>query len=91
MFFCCITPLIVIFRLVKLSRNSLRDGEKEENCKTCAMKTLLYTFVDVGLLAKLFAKVLLEEAAVVSISEFTTFLCQRIRFIATATGLISSF
>ena len=55
------------------------------------MKTLLYTFVDVGLLAKLFAKVLLEEAAVVSISEFTTFLCQRIRFIVTATGLISSF
>ena len=40
------------------------------------MKTLLYTFVDVGLLAKLFAKVLLEEAVVVSISEITTFLCQ---------------
>jgi len=52
-----------LYRLGRRSRNFLRVGEREGNYKTCAMRTLPSTYVNVDLSAKLYAKVLWEEAA----------------------------
>ena len=57
---------VIFNRLAKRSRNFLRVGEREENCKTCAMRTLPFIFVDVDLSAKLYARDLLEGGAKVS-------------------------
>ena len=53
-------------RLAKLSRNSSRAGERDENFKTCAMRTLHYIFVDVDLSAKSYVRDLWVEVATVS-------------------------
>ena len=53
-------------RLAKLSRNFSRAGERDENFKTCAMRTLHFISVDVDLSAKLYARDLWEEGATVS-------------------------
>ena len=58
--------LFTFNRLAKLSRNFSRAGERDENFKTCAMRTLHYIFVDVDLSAKLYARDLWEEGATVS-------------------------
>ena len=58
--------LFTVNRLGKLSRNFSRAGERDENFKTCAMRTLHYIFVDVDLSAKLYARDLWEEGATVS-------------------------
>lgn len=57
---------IIFNRLAKRSRNFSRAGERDENFKTCAMRTLHFIFVDVDLSAKLYARVLWEEGATVS-------------------------
>ena len=58
--------LFTFNRLAKLSRNFSRAGERDENFKTCAMRTLHYIFVDVDSSAKLYARDLWEEGATVS-------------------------
>ena len=54
-------------RLAKLSRNFSRAGERDENFKTCAMRTLHYIFVDADLSARFYARDLWEEDVTVSV------------------------
>ena len=56
----------IVNRLAKLSRKLSRAGKRDENFKTCAMRTLHYIFVDVDLSVKLYARDLWEEGATVS-------------------------
>ena len=49
---------LTVNRLARPSRNSLRAGKREEIYRTCVMRTLLFTYVNVDLSANLSAKVL---------------------------------